>query len=184
MNFKRIFPLGFACAALAFAAIPAHADRDAVSFGNNIHVAKDATVHDAVCFFCSVVAEGEVQGDIVVFFGNIHISGEARHDVVNFFGKVTVEDGVSIGQDLVSMFGVVRLGQNVSVGKDMVAMFGSVRAPSTVTVGNDRVIQPGWILWIPLLLVGTVVIVIAREIRANRRRAYLRGYPFPPPPQP
>jgi hypothetical protein len=184
MNLKRIFALGLAGAALALAAVPAYADRDAVSFGSNIHVARDSSVHDAVCFFCSVQAEGEVQGDIVVFFGNIHLSGSARHDVVNFFGKVTVEDGVSIGQDLVSFFGVVRMGENVSVGKDMVAMFGSVRAPSSVTVGDDRVIQPGWILWIPLLIIGTIVFVIVREFRSYRHRRYMGRYPFPPPPPP
>jgi hypothetical protein len=184
MSIKRAFAVGLTFAALLLAAAPAYADRDAVSFGNNIHVAQDASVHDAVCFFCSVHAEGEVQGDIVVFFGNIHISGAARHDVVNFFGKVTVEDGVSIGQDLVSFFGVVRLGENVSIGKDMVAMFGSVRAPSSVTVGNDRVIQPGWVLWIPLLVIGAIIVVIVREYRSYQRRLLLRGYPFPPPPPP
>jgi len=186
MSIKRAFAVGISVTALLLAAAPAYADGDAVSFGSNIHVASDASVHDAVCFFCSVHAEGEVQGDIVVFFGSIHLSGAARHDVVNIFGKVTVADGVSIGQDLVSIFGVVRLGENVSIGKDMVAMFGSVRAPSSITVGNDRVIQPGWILWIPLLVIGLIITIIVREYRAYRRRLLLRGYPFPnqPPPPP
>ena len=177
---KRILLLCLLAAAFAVAALPAHADRDAVQFGSNIHVARDSSVHDAVCFFCSVDAEGEVTGDIVVFFGGIHIAGAAHHDVVNFFGTVKVEDGVSIGQDLVSMFGSIRLGENVSVGKDLVAMFGSVHAPNSVTVGNDRVVQPGWVLWIPLLVVGLIVIVIVREYRSYHRRLLLRGYPFPP----
>jgi hypothetical protein len=47
-------------------------------------------------------------------------------------------------------------------------------------VGNDRVIQPGWILWIPLLFIALVVTVIVREYRAYHRRLVLRGYPFPP----
>jgi hypothetical protein len=167
-------------AALAAAATPAYANQDAVQFGSDIHVAREATVHDAVCFFCSVNVEGEVQGDVVVFFGNIHLAGNANHDVVNFFGKVTVEDGVSIRQDLVSFFGVIRLGENVSVGKDMVAMFGSVHAPESVTVGKDRVVQSSWILFGPLILVGLIVILIVYEYRAHRRRVLLRGYPFPP----
>ena len=167
-------------AALAAAATPAYANQDAVQFGTNIHIAREATVHDAVCFFCSVNVEGEVQGDVVVFFGNIHLAGNANHDVVNFFGKVTVEDGVSIRQDLVSFFGVIRLGENVSVGKDMVAMFGSVHAPESVTVGKDRVVQSSWILFGPLILVGLIVILIVYEYRAYRRRLLLRGYHLPP----
>jgi hypothetical protein len=165
---------------VVLAALPAHADRDAVQFGTSIHVPHDGSVQDAVCFFCNVVDEGEVNGDIVVFFGNVHISGAAHHDVVNFFGKVTAEDNASIGQDLVSFFGAVRLGENVSVGKDLVAFFGSVRSAATVTVGGDRVVQPGWIFFGPLLLVVLVIVVVTHEYRTYRRRMLLRGYPFPP----
>lgn len=167
-------------AAFAVTATPARADRDVVQFGTNINVAPDATVHDAVCFFCSVHVEGKVTGDIVVFFGNVHLAGDAQHDVVNFFGNVKAENGATIEKDLVSFFGSIRLGENVTIGKDMVAMFGSVHAADSVTVGNDRVIQPGWILWIPLLILGLIVIVIVREYRAYRRRLLLRGYQFPP----
>jgi len=177
---QRLLALCLLCAAFAAASTPARADRDAVSFGSNIHVSSDTSVHDAVCFFCSVNAEGEVEGDIVVFFGNIHIAKAAHHDVVNFFGNVTAEDGASIGQDMVSFFGGVRLGENVSVGKDLVAMFGSVRAPSTVSVGNDRVVQPGWVLWVPLCVLGLILFLVVREYRAYRYRLHMRGYPFPP----
>ena len=177
---QRLLVVSLLGAALAVATTPAFASQDAVQFGSNIHIARDATVHDAVCFFCSVDVEGQVTGDIVVFFGNIHLAGIATNDVVNFFGKVTSEDNVSIGKDLVSFFGVVRLGENVSVGKDMVALFGSVRAPESVLVGNDRVVQPGWILFVPLIVIGLIILVIVREYRAYRRRLLLRGYPFPP----
>jgi hypothetical protein len=176
----RMFAVCLLAAAFLVTATPARADRDAVQFGTNINVAPDASVHDAVCFFCSVNVEGKVTGDVVVFFGNVHLSGDAQHDVVNFFGKVTAENGASIDKDLVSFFGMIRLGENVTIGKDMVAMFGSVHAPDAVTVGNDRVIQPGWILWIPLLFIALVVTVIVREYRAYHRRLVLRGYPFPP----
>jgi len=61
-------------------------------------------------------------------------------------------------------------------------MFGAVHAPDSVTVGNDRVIQPGWVLWVPLLIIGLIVFVIVREVRDYRRRLVLRGYQFPPKP--
>jgi len=176
---QRMLAFSLLGAALAVAT-PALASQDAVQFGTNIYVARDATVHDAVCFFCSVDVEGQVTGDVVVFFGDIHLAGIATNDVVNFFGKVTVDDNMSIGKDLVSFFGVTRLGENVSVGKDMVAMFGSVHAPESVLVGNDRVVQPGWILFGPLIVVGLIVFLIVREYRAYRRRLLLRGYPLPP----
>jgi hypothetical protein len=177
---QRLLVVSLLGAALAVAATPAFASQDAVQFGTNIHIARDATVHDAVCFFCSVDVEGQVTGDVVVFFGDIHLAGIATNDVVNFFGKVTVDDNMSIGKDLVSFFGVIRMGENVSVGKDMVAMFGSVRAPESLLVGNDRVVQPAWILFGPLIIIGLIVILIVHEYRAYRRRLLLRGYPPPP----
>ncbi len=177
---QRILAFCLLGAAFVAASVPAHADRDVVQFGSNITVARDTSVHDAVCFFCSVDAEGEVDGDLVVFFGNIHVAGSANHDVVNFFGSVKTDDGASIGQNLVSFFGSVSLGENVSVGKDMVSMFGVLRAPSSTSVGGDRVIQPGWILWIPLLFIALIVFLIVREYRAYHQRLLMRGYQFPP----
>jgi hypothetical protein len=167
-------------AALAVAAVPAHANQDAVSFGSNIHIPPGATVHDAVCFFCSVEVEGTVNHDIVVFFGSVHIAGSAEHDVVNFFGSVDADDNTAVGNDLVSLFGVVQLGENVSVGKDMVALFGAVDQANTVSVGNDRVIEPGWILLFPLTVVGFIVFAIVRGFREWRFRRCYPGYPFPP----
>jgi len=167
-------------AALAAAATPALANNDAVQFGSNIHVAAGETVHDAVCFFCSVHVEGKATGDIVVFFGNVHLNGEAQHDVVNFFGGVTAGDNSLIGNSLVSFFGGIRLGENVSIGKDMVAMFGSVHAPESVTVGGNRVVQPGWVFFGPLFLVFLIIFLVVREYRAYHQRLILRGYNFPP----
>ncbi len=166
--------------ALGSSATSAFANRDVVQFGSNIHVERGTSVHDAVCFFCSVDNQGTVEGDTVVFFGNIHIAGNANHDVVNFFGSIKAEDDSTIGNDLVSMFGSIRLGENVSVGKDVVAMFGGLRAAPTVTVGGDRVVQPGWIFWAPLLIFAVVIILVVREYRSYRRRLYMHGYPFPP----
>jgi hypothetical protein len=169
-------------AALLAAAPAARADGDAVHFAENIDVAPNSTVHDAVCFLCSVNVEGEVKGDIVVFFGNVHIAGRANHDVVNFFGKVTADDNAQIGNDLVNFFGFIRLGENVSVGRDMVEMFGMERTPESVTVGRDRVHIPGIVLYGPLMLVGLVVILIVSQVRSYRRRQYLYYYPYPPRP--
>jgi len=180
MSIERMLALSLLTAAFAASALPAHADHDAVQFGSNIDVPHDASVHDAVCFFCSVDDEGEVKGDIVVFFGNVHIAGRANHGVVNFFGTVSAEDNSSIGQDLVSMFGSVRLGENTSVSKDLVVMFGALHAPASVTVRGDRVVEPPWILWGPLLIFALVIVLIVREFRAYRRRRFLSGYPFPP----
>ena len=167
-------------AALAVAAVPAHANQDAVQFFNNIEVTADSPVHDAVCFFCNVHDDGEVNGDIVVFFGDVRINGQAHHDVVNFFGSVTAADNSSIGGDLVSFFGSVRLGENVSVARDMVAMFGSVHNSSSVSIGRDHVIFSPWIFFGPLLLIFMVIFVIIHEVRAHRQRRFAIACPFPP----
>jgi len=98
--------------AFAIAPISAHADRDAVQFGQDIHVTAGNPVHDAVCFFCSVYVEGEASHDIVVFFGSTHLNGTAHHDVVNFFGDITAADNSAISGDMVSFFGSVSLGEN------------------------------------------------------------------------
>jgi hypothetical protein len=166
--------------ALAVAAAPVRANEDAVQFFNNIEVTPDAPVHDAVCFFCNVHADGEVNGDIVVFFGNVRLNGQARHDVVNFFGNVTAADNSSIGGDLVSFFGSVRLGENVSVAKDLVAMFGVVHTPASVSIGKDHVVFSPWILFGPLLVIFLVVFVIVHEIRVHRQRRFAQAYPLPP----
>ena len=178
---RRLLNVCLLAAALGGLATQAHATRDEVQFGSTIHVARDASIHDAVCFFCDVDADGTVEGDIVVFFGDIHIANSANHDVVNFFGSIKADDDAHIGNDMVSMFGTIRLGEDVSIGKDLVAMFGGLRAASSVTVGGDRVVQPGWVFWGPLLILALVVILVVREFRNHRRRAYLR-YPIPPRP--
>ena len=156
---------------------PAHAEQDRVQFGSGIHVAKDDSIKDAVCFFCSVDAEGTVNGDVVVFFGSVHIAGQARRDVVNFFGTTTVDENASIGQDLVNFFGGVRLGENARVAKDVVVMFGGLRADDSATIHGDRVVQPAWIFWVPLMLLASGIVFIVREFRVQRyRRMTMRGY--------
>ena len=83
----------------AIAATPALAENDEVQFGSDIRVGPDSTIHDAVCFFCSVDVQGKATGDIVVFFGSVHVSGDAQHDLVNFFGNFMMNwTGGSSGQ--------------------------------------------------------------------------------------
>jgi len=176
----RLFCICLLAGLFGFAATPAHANQDYVQFGSKIHIAPGQMAHDTVCFFCGVEDQGTIQGDIVVFFGNVHISGQANHDVVTFFGNVTVDDNSSVGQDVVNFFGNAHLGENASVGKDMVSMFGSFRAAETASIGGNRVVQPGWLFWVPLLVIFLIIYVVIHEFRSYRRRQYLRGYPFPP----
>jgi hypothetical protein len=154
-------------------ATPAQAEEDIVEFGSHITVPQKDTVHDAVCFFCSVDVDGTVHGDIVVFFGSVHIRGHANHDVVNFFGDVTAADDSSIGHDMVNFFGAVRLGQNVTVGQDAVVMFGDLRAAPSVSFGHTRVVEPGWIFWGPFAAIGLAIYFVAHEARNYRRRRIL-----------
>lgn len=184
---QRVFSALLLAFALLFAASPAYANKDAIQFGSNIYVPEGQSVHDAVCFFCSVNAKGTIDHDVVVFFGNVHIAGQSKHDVVTFFGTVRADDNASIGHDLVNFFGSVRLGENVTVGNDLVVMFGGLHAADSVSIVGNRVAQPIWVFWTPLLIFGLIIALIVREIRAWRRRQYIAAYgypPMPPPPPP
>jgi hypothetical protein len=172
----RIAGMVFLSALIAFSATQARANQDVVHFGSSIDVPVDGSVHDAVCFFCSVRTHGTVRGEIVVFFGSVEIEGHADHDVVDFFGDVTASDDSSIGHSLVNFFGRVRLGENVKVGQDTVVMFGNMRSASTTSFGGDQVYEPGWIFWIPFLLIAGGISFVVHEVRMARRRRYLRGY--------
>lgn len=178
----RLLALILLAVALGASSRAAFAEKDNVQFGSNIHVAPGETIHDAICFFCSVENRGTVNGDIVVFFGSVRIEGQANHDVVNFFGDVTAGDNSSIGQNLVKFFGSVRLGNDVTVGKDIVCMFADFRAGENVTNGGNRVVQPAWLFWTPLFILTLIIVVVVREIRhAHRRRMFMAGYPMQPP---
>jgi len=162
----------------SLAPMRAHAASDAVQFGEDIIVTADHPVHDAVCFFCSVHAEGEITHDVVVFFGGVHIDGKADHDVVNFFGRTTLADNTIVSHDVVNFFGSVRAGENTQIGGSLVIMLGSLRAPATLSIGKDRFVQPGWVLWVPFLIFVGIIVIIVHEIRARQRRRMY--YPFPP----
>ena len=166
---------GLALVVLA-AGVPARAAKDVVHFGSSIDVGAGESIHDAVCFFCSVNVRGNVKGDLVVFFGDVRIDGRADHDVVNFFGDVKAADDTAIGHDLVTFFGGVELGRTVTVGQDAVVMFGQMREASSSSVGGSKVVESGLLFWIPFLLIAGMVSFGVRELRWIRRRRFLRGY--------
>ncbi len=181
---QRVFSALLLATALLVAATPAYANKDAVQFGSDIVVPEGQSIHDAVCFFCSVNAKGTVDHDVVVFFGSVHIAHESKHDVVVFFGTVRADDDASIGNDLVNFFGSVRLGENSTVGNDVVVMFGGLHAADSANIVGNRVAQPIWVFWTPLIVLGLIITLIVREVRSRRRMAYLAyGYPPMPPPR-
>src|SRR5579863_7442542 len=164
----RLFSALMVFSALLLSASPAFANKDAVQFGSNIVVPEGQSVHDAVCFFCSVNAKGDID-----------------HDVVVFFGSVRAEDDASIGHDVVNFFGSVHLGENVTVGNDLVVMFGGLRAADSANIVGNRVAQPAWVFWTPLIVLGLIITLIVHEVRSRRRREYLAAYGYAPmPPQP
>jgi hypothetical protein len=181
---RRLFSALLLFSAILLAATPARADNDAVQFASNIVVPEGHSIHDAVCFFCSVNAQGTIDHDVVVFFGNVHVAHESKHDIVVFFGGIRADDDASIGHDVVNFFGNVHLGENASVGNDVVVMFGGLHAADSANIGGTRMAQPIWIFWTPLLILGLVISLIVREIRASRRRRYFAMYGYPPMPGP
>jgi hypothetical protein len=185
MKLRSILACTPLLAALALAATPAKADRDRVQFGSNIVVPPGESVHDAVCFFCSVDAKGAVDHDVVVFFGDVHIATHSNHDIVDFFGNVRIDNNASVSHDVVNFFGNVHLGEDASIGNDMVAMFGTIHAADSSSVSGNRVIEPGWLLLIPLMIFGGIGALIVGLIRNYRhRQLYAAGYYPPPPPPP
>lgn len=165
---RRILFLALLAAVIA--AIPARAETDSVQFFNDIHVQPGKPINDAVCFFCSVRADGPINGDIVVFFGSVRIDGQtANHDLVDFFGTVRVEDNSTVGDDLVHIVGPTRLGNNVFIGADLTALFSDVRSTPSSRVIGDRVVIPEWTLLIPLFFAVLLVALIAYAIQLRRQ---------------
>jgi hypothetical protein len=184
MNLRSIFASFSLLAALVLAPLPALANRDAVQFGSKIVVGPNDSIHDAVCFFCGVEAQGPIDHDVVVFFGNVHIAKHSDHDVVVFFGNIHLDPDATISHDVVDFFGNVNLGENASIGNDVVAMFGSVRTADSATIGGNRVFQPAWVLWIPLMILGGIITLIVGAVRSYHRRQYYAAGYYPPPPPP
>lgn len=183
---QRLYSALLLASALLVVATPAFASKDAVQFGSNIVVPEGQSIHDAVCFFCSVNAKGDIDHDAVVFFGNVHVAHQSKHDIVVFFGTVRADDDATIGHDVVNFFGSVRLGENATVGNDLVVMFGGLHAADSANIVGNRIAQPIWVFWTPLIVLGLIITLIVHEVRSRRRRDYFAacGYPPVPPQQP
>ena len=165
----RLLCLSLCLAAFLGLAVPARADSNSVQFFTDLRVEQGKPVENAVCFFCSVHADGEINGNLVILFGNAHISSTVHQNVVSIFSSVTALPNTEIGQNLVNIFGAVRLGDNAHVGQNVVALFGSTAFVPSATVDGNRVIFPFWIFCIPPVL-GLLIYVLVRELGGRRMR--------------
>jgi predicted acyltransferase (DUF342 family) len=156
---RRWLYLCFALFLFGLAVPRAHAASDRVSFLHDIVISDTEEVEDAVCFLCSIRAEGKVSGDAVAFLGSIHTGSEVSGDVVSFLGDVTMSDDTRIGGDCV-VFG------------------GSLRKGSDAAIGGDTVQFPFIILALPFIILALLVYGIVSLVR---RRKYT-AYPMAPPP--
>jgi hypothetical protein len=137
----------------------AHASADRVSFLHDIIVGESEEADDLVCFFCSIRADGKVNGDAVSFFGGVRMSGEISGDVVSFFGPVKMEGQSSIGGDCV--------------------VFGApLRRSDDASIGGDTVQFSLLLFLLPFLILA---LIIYGGVSLARRRKYA-AYPMPPPP--
>ena len=166
----RLLTLTLCAAALLFVAAPARAQNDRVQFFSNIHIGPNDTANNAVCFFCSVDAEGPVNGNIVAFFSHVNVRTTVDQNVVSFFSNMNVLPGSSVDQNLVTMFGSVHVDNGAHVGQNAVTMFGSFYAADSASIDGNRVYFPFWLFGIPTLLIGLVIYVIVREVRERRYR--------------
>src|SRR5438067_1084971 len=134
------------------------------SFGHSIHVAAGQTLNeDAICFGCSVIVDGTLDGDIVAIGGSIRVGDH---------GRVT-GDTVAVG-------GSVHLGDGADVAGDAVAVGGRLdRAPTAVVHGEASstpfhfgVVPPvvflGMLL-VPLLVFGIIAALITWGIAGEPR---------------
>lgn len=173
----RILVLGLLAGVVATAAparaktaIPVRGKINEIRFHNDIHVLPGAPINDAVCFFCSVRADGPINGDVIVFFGSVRINGQtANHDLIDFFGTVRVEDNSTVGADLVHIGGPTYLGNNVFIGSGLTAIFSDLHTTPSTRVIGDRMVIPTWTLLLPLIFAILIVILIAYITQSRRR---------------
>ncbi len=170
---------GILICSLALLLLPAtlRAEDDRVMIGDDIYVAADEDLHDAVCIGCSIRVDGSVH-DAVAIGGSIEIHGEA-HDVVAIGGSIDIAgkagDVVAIAGaleiagevegDAVSVLGRIGLAPGASVGKDAVAALGSIEGLDGATVGGavhqSGALRPVALSGIVILLILFVVLAIA-----------------------
>lgn len=177
----RLLCFTLCAAAFLGLAVPARADSNSVQFFTDLRVDQGKPVENAVCFFCSVHAQGEINGNLVILFGNAQIGSAVHQNVVSIFSSVDALPNASIDQNLVNIFGSVRLGDGAHVDQNVVAMFGATQFAPSSTVGGNRVIFPFWIFGIPALLLGLLIYVLVRELRDRRyRRQWMAAHAMKP----
>jgi hypothetical protein len=178
MRFLGLFVL---VAALFAAAPPAHADNgNSVQFFTHLRIEPGKTVENAVCFFCSIDAEGEINGNLVVFFGNARVKSAVHQNMVSFFSDVTTLPNASIDQNSVNIFSHLRVDENVHIGQNVVAIFASTDIARSATIDGNRVLFPFWLFGIPAVLLGFIIYAIVNAIRERHYRAHMANYPYPP----
>ena len=62
-----------------------------VYFGQDIYVAANQRIHNAVCVFCSVQVEGDLTGSALVLFGNATVAGRVDRSVTVVGGNAVVD---------------------------------------------------------------------------------------------
>ncbi len=165
------------CAAAIFAvALPALAQSNSVQFFSNTNIPQGQPVGNAVCFFCNVDVQAEVNGNLVVFFGHARTASAVHGNVVTFFGNTTVQPSVTVDQNVVNFFGRTRIEDSAHVGGNMVSMFGDAEIAPTAIISGNHVLFSFWLFLGPVLLLAAALYIILHELRQRRYRAY------PPPP--
>lgn len=179
---RSLLRLSLCAAAVLAAALPALAQGgNSVQFFNNTRIV-GAPVENAVCFFCNLDAQTEVNGNLVVFFGHARANAPVHGNIVNFFSSTTVPTNVPVDGNVVNFFGRTRLEDGVHIGGNMVSMFAEADISPAASVSGNRVLFPFWLFLCPVLLVAAVLYVILRELRDRRIRAYAYRPPYPPRP--
>ncbi|MBX6360125.1 hypothetical protein [Pseudacidobacterium ailaaui] len=137
----------------------AYASSSRVSFFHDIKVSAAEETDDLVCFFCTVHADGKINGDVVSFFGGVLLNNtEASGDVVSFFGPVKLNGDAHIGGDCVVFGAPLDRSDDASINGD------SVQLPLVIFV------LP--VIILVLILYGLVALI--------RRRKYSAYPPYPP----
>jgi len=145
-----------ALAVLAPTQVFAHGER--VQFFQNISVAQDERVDEAVCIFCSIHIAG-TSGDTVAILGDIVIDGTVTGDAVSVGGGIKMNEDASVAGDA------------VAIGR------GLYRDPNT-TVKGEAVSQSGPVVYFGLFLglfvipLLPIILVIALIVWLFRRSRY------------
>ena len=69
------------------------------------------------------------------------------------------------------------------MGNDLVVMFGGLHAADSANISGSRIAQPIWVFWTPLIVLGLIIALVVKEVRAMQRRRYFATYGYPPMPQ-